>query len=181
MPRTGEQSSRFCPKQLQSGTSCLTLEDGEDARQTGTGTLPTHRLKNGRKQRGFQTLRAGFPQICRQSAAVQIVPGKVHCVAAGKDPAVPVCSVWHFLPGRALPGPGQRWHLGLWVTPAEREQGMGAEAALLSNGPTLPPTPQPGGKAALRGQGMGVSHEGWARLLSAVNLHKAFDVGGSDW
>lgn len=60
-------------------------------------------------------------------------------------------------------------------------EGTGAEAALLSNGPTLPPTPQPGGKAALRGQGMGVSHEGWARLLSAVNLHKAFDVGGSDW
>lgn len=31
------------------------------------------------------------------------------------------------------------------------------------------------------GQGMALSHEGWARLLSAVNLHRAFDVGGSDW
>lgn len=37
------------------------------------------------------------------------------------------------------------------------------------------------GKAEFRGQGMGVSHEGWAILLSAVNLHKAFDVGGSGW
>lgn len=180
MPRRGEQSSRFCPNQLQSRTSCLTLEDGEDARQTGTGTFPTHRLKNGRKQRGFQTLHAGFPQICRRSATVQIAPGKMHCVATGKDPAVPVCSVWHLLPGRALPDPGQRQHLGLWVPPAERLWGQRL-TALKSHGPTLPPTPEPGGKAALRGQGMGVSHEGWAGLLSAVNLHRAFDVGGSDW
>lgn len=51
----------------------------------------------------------------------------------------------------------------------------------MSHSPTLPFTPQPGGRAALHGHGMAVSHEGWARLLSAVNLHRAFDVGGSDW
>lgn len=148
------------------------MEDGEDARQTGTGNFPTHRLKKGRKQRGFQTLHAGFPHICRQSATAQTVPGEVHCVAAGKYPAVPVCSVWHLLPGRALPDPGQRQHLGLWVPPAERQ--WGAEAAPMSHGPTLPPTPQPGGRAALHGQGMALSHGGWARLLSAMNLHRAF-------
>lgn len=36
---------------------------------------------------------------------------------------------------------------------ASSREAMGAEAALMSHGPT----PQPGGKAALRGQGMGVS------------------------
>lgn len=64
---------------------------------------------------------------------------------------------------------------------ASSREAMRAEAALMSHGPTLPSTPQPGEKAAGRGQGMGVSHEGWARLLSAVNLHRAFDVSGSDW
>lgn len=49
----------------------------------------------------------------------------------------------------------------------------------------VPPYPlphsRPGGKPTLRGQGMGVSQEGWARLSSGVNLPNAFDVGGSDW
>lgn len=118
VPRKGEQSSN----QMQSRTSCLTLEDGEDARQTGTGNFPTCRLKNGRKQR-FQTLHAGFPQICRQSATVQIVPGKLHCVDTGKDP----CACLQFIAREGIlfiARPGQRQHLGLWVPPAERQWGQ---------------------------------------------------------
>lgn len=66
-------------------------------------------------------------------------------------------------------GKGSIWGCGC----LHSREAMGAEAALENHGPTLPPTPEPGGKAALRGQRMGVSHEGWAGLLSAVNLPQA--------
>lgn len=137
---------------MQSRTSCPTLEDGEDAKQTGTGNFPTHRLKNGRKQR-FQTLHAGFPQICRQSATVQIVPGKLHCVDTGKEPLClsAICGIHcqggHFIYCQTR-GKGSIWGCGCF-----QQRGNGGRAALMSHGPT----PQPGGKAALRGQGMGVS------------------------